>query len=491
VSVLNSIFKPFVEKSPICVMAAGALRRLLSAERLDALFERSRVSQYAHRLLFSKTFDLMGSMVSGSRKTVHHSYQTAEEPVGVSVTAVYGKLKGIEPCTSQALVREVGAEVSALIDQFGQAAQGGQASGEGVSLSSQSPAPLYPPVLPGYHTKILDGNCIEATHHRIKELRATAAGALPGKSLVVLDADRRVICDVFPCEDGHAQERALLGEVIPTIKPKELWIDDRNFCTFEMLWETNVRGAFFVTRRHGNMACESVGERRLVGRSETGTVYEQTVLVRGEGGRELRLRRVDVELDKSARDGDKVLSLLSNLPAEGEGAVDALTIAGIYRKRWGIETAFQELAGHFESEINSLGYPRAALFGFCVAIVLFNAVSLLRAALAATHGTKKVQEEVSSYYIAAELETTSRGMMIAVPPEQWEVFAKMTDAEFIAVMMMLAGKVNLRHFKKHPRGPKKPQPKRTYDPAHPHVATARELAKRSPRKRRSTLATHP
>ena len=48
-----------------------------------------------------------------------------------------------------------------------------------------------------------------------------AAGALPGKSLAVLDADRRLILDVFSCEDGHAQERALLDQVVPTLAENE------------------------------------------------------------------------------------------------------------------------------------------------------------------------------------------------------------------------------------------------------------------------------
>ena len=119
-----------------------------------------------------------------------------------------------------------------------------------------------------------------------------------------------------------------------------------------------------------------------------------------------------------------------------------------------------------------------------MALVLYNAVALMRAALRGAHGARKIEEEVSSYYIAAELETTSRGMMIAIPEEHWRVFGAMSPEDFVAVMLMLAGKVNLRHLKKHPRGPKKPQPPRTCDPAHPHVSTARILAKRQPRKRR-------
>ena len=55
--------------------------------------------------------------------------------------------------------------------------------------------------------KILDGNCIEATEHRLKELRTLAAGALPGISLVVYKPALGLVSDVVTCEDGHAQER--------------------------------------------------------------------------------------------------------------------------------------------------------------------------------------------------------------------------------------------------------------------------------------------
>jgi len=461
---LDPIFQRSVDHSAITVMAAAALARLLSPRRLDALFEQFRQGQYVHRLLFSTVFELMATVVAGTRKSIHHAYQTATEPVAVSVVAVYAKLQGIETATSQALVRDVGGEVAALMDQLGGALE---------------------PIAPGYQTRILDGNCIAASEHRIKELRRTAAGALPGKSLVVLDADRRLIRDVFPCEDGHAQERSLLDQVIPTIARDDLWIDDRNFCTFAFLHALDQRQAFFITRQHGNMVCEPRGTRRKVGQIEGGTVYEQLVSIRGNHGRQLQPRRIEIHLERATRDGDKVIYLLSNLPSRGPRGVNARRVAELYRRRWTIETAFQELALHLNSEINTLGYPQAALFGFCVALVLYNAVALMRAALRGAHGARKIEEEVSNYYIAAELETTSRGMMIAIPEAHWHVFGTMSPDDFVAVMLMLAGKVNLRHLKKHPRGPKKPQPARTYDPAHPHVATARLLAQRQPRKRRT------
>lgn len=462
---LDQIFEPFVNGSPVTVMAGAALSRLLSADHLNALFERNRQCQYERELLFSSVFHLMASVVMGTRKSIHHAYQSSPEPVGVSVVAVYEKLKGIETSTSQALVRDMAAEVASLIEQMGGS---------------------LPPLLAGYRVKILDGNCIAATEHRIKAIRTLAAGALPGKSLVVLDAQRRVVVDVFPCEDGHAQERALLEQVLPTVSKDDLWIEDRNFCTFGFLWGIHERDAFFITRQHGNMVCQPQEPLKKLGNTATGTVYEQRVSVCGEHGKVLELRRIEVHLKNATRDGDTIIALLTNLPATGTRAVSGCRVAELYQARWRIETAFQELAEHLNSEINALGYPKAALFGFCVALIIFNAISLMKAALRGRHGTQKIEEEVSNYYIAAELESTSRGMMIAIPQEHWRALGKLPQSAFVAVMLMLAGKVNLRHFKKHPRGPKKPQPKRIYDPAHPHVATARLLEQSKPRKKRDT-----
>ena len=50
---LDTVFAPFVKERPICVMARGVLERLLDADRIDALFERTAAQQYTRALLFS------------------------------------------------------------------------------------------------------------------------------------------------------------------------------------------------------------------------------------------------------------------------------------------------------------------------------------------------------------------------------------------------------------------------------------------------------
>ena len=152
-------------------------------------------------------------------------------------------------------------------------------------------------------------------------------------------------------------------------------------------------------------------------------------------------------------------------------------IAVLYQGRWAIETVFQELAKFFNSEIKTLGYPPAALFGFCVALVSYMILAVIKAALENVHG-KGTLEKVSGYYMADEISGTYRGMMIAISDEHWIVFRHMTNSELLRVLKQLTANVKLSALQKHPRGPKKPAPKRKSSKNHPHVSTARIIANR-------------
>ena len=211
-------------------------------------------------------------------------------------------------------------------------------------------------------------------------------------------------------------------------------------------------------------------EEQLIERSKSGVIYEQWVRISDGDGNARRCRRIRIVLKQPTRDGDKVLALLSNLP---KTAADAQQIAELYRRRWTIETAFQELEAHLHSEINSLGYPRAALFGFCVALVAYNVLALVKAALRSVHGEPKIADEVSGYYLAGHLQRTYHGMIISIPEQEWTIFQAMSSQTFAGTLRHLADKVNLAKFKKHKRGPKKPKAKPTHNPEKPHVSTAK------------------
>jgi hypothetical protein len=451
---LSPVFKPFVEQSPVSVMARAMMERVLNPDQLNEWFDSTANQQYTKDLLFSSLFDIMSQVVQGSHRSVHAAYQASKEDICVSITSVYNKLNGIETETSAQLVRYAAGQAAPIIKKL-----------HGTN----------PDLLSGLRVKLLDGNCIEKSHHRIKELRSLTAGPLPGKSLVVFDPAMRLPIDVFPCEDGHSQERSLLKAVLLTVEPKDAWIADRNFCTVDFTCSIASKKAYFVIREHKNYPYQLLGKEKYIGKTETGKVYEQAILVTDSAGQEHTFRRIRLSLKKNTRDGDSDIFIICNL---SKTKANAKKVADLYRGRWTIETAFQHLADYFNSEINALGYPRAALFGFCVALVSYIILSVIKAAMSSVHGVNVVENQISGYYLADELSATYRGMLIAISEEYWVVFQQMTPQQFSTILKKLAAKMKLYRFQKHPRGPKKPQPKRKGNKNTPHVSTAQIIAKR-------------
>jgi hypothetical protein len=224
--------------------------------------------------------------------------------------------------------------------------------------------------LPECRVNIVDGHGLEATERRRKVLRNTHAGALPGKSLVVYEPAQGLVTDVFPCEDGPAQERSLLGALRETGHAGDLWMADRNFCTCALRCDIDRRGAFFLIRQHDGLPYALVSFLDAPGRVETGQVAEQWVQIWDAQGDAHVLRRMRVQLDQATRDGRKLLYIVTNLPRQ---KTSTKRVARVDRQRWTLETAFQPLEASSHAAINTLGYPQAAFFGLCLALVAYNA----------------------------------------------------------------------------------------------------------------------
>jgi IS4 transposase len=452
---LAPIFDRFASESPLTVMARALLEHALQPEPIDELFERTAQVQYTDKLLFSTVVDTLSLVVCGFYKSPRKVYLSRPQQFPVTLKSVYEKLHGVELPVMRELVRDNAGRLTEVVEALGGA---------------------LPALLPGFTVKILDGNCLAATEHRLKELRDLAAGPLPGKTLVVLDPQLGLVSDVFPCEDGHAQERALLGPVLGSVQEGELWVEDRNFCTLG--WLSGVvrrRRAHVLVREHKGLPWAAVDGLRDIGRVETGAVFEQAVEVTDEGGAVLRLRRILIKLDKPTRDGDTEVALLTDLTAEQAGA---LALARLYLERWQIEAVFHVLTVALNCEQPRLGYPRAALFAFCVTLIAYNVLAVIKAALRVTHGADKVESEVSLYHVTEEIQQTHTGMMIAIVPREWLPFRGMSAVELASRLRELAGQVELSKYRKAPTRPKKPPTPRRHDPRQPHVSTARILAER-------------
>jgi IS4 transposase len=464
--VVSDLLRRFMRESPVTVMARAVLEHAFPDQILDQMFKRTARRQYEDKLLFSTVVKVLSAVVTRGRKSVRDAYLAETAQAQASLSALYVKLQNTETAVVSGLVRESFVRLEPVM--------------RGLKA-------VRPPLFPGYCAKILDGAHLAGTQHRLHETRSLHSSPLPGQAVVVLQPDQRLISAAFPCEDAYAQERALFDSVLATVEEDDLAIADRNFCTTEFLFGLVRRGASFVIRQHATTLWgkELLGKRRRVGRGETGVVYEQTLrIVDPLTDEALLLRRITVVLDRPTTDGDTEIHLLTTLPKR----FGAVRIAAAYLQRWRIENAFQEIERALRGEVDTLGYPKAALLAFGIALLIYNVVAVVKGALQAQHGEAAAFEKLSGYSLASEIAAVHAGMMIAIPPADWSrLLADTRLPELVKFLKETAASANPKRFAKSPRGPKKPPPKRTGGLREKHVSTHRLLLARQPAQLATTL----
>lgn len=463
--VFDKVFDRFIDDSAASVMLRGALENVLSAKRLDELFSKHAMRQVVGELLFSTCADVMSSVVCAIQPSVNAAYrcQNRKERISVSVQSVYNKLAGIEPQVSEALVRETAIDLAVIRSRIGELKKG---------------------PLPGYAVRIVDGNHLAGTEHRLQELRSLGAAALPGHTMPILNPHTELIEDILVCEDGHANQRTMHDQLLGKVDSRQCWIGDSHFCTKKTLFGIKRKRAYFLIRQHSSLQGELLGRRRKLGRVSTGVLYEQQMSI-GQDDQTMVVRRLTIVRNKPTKKGNKEVHLVTNLPQKVSGA----KAANAYLSRWTIESAFCKLATTLRSEINTLGYPDAALFGFCVGVVLYNTLAVVIASLEAAHPLPKVEDDdedvvksprYSYYYLADELSGVWRGMEIAIPSEAWKkAFADLTPIQLANKLLWLAKHVDPKQFHTNPYRTKKSKRSKTKSGNRGnHVSTHREIEKR-------------
>ena len=456
--VLPAILNPFAEGAAPAVMTRIALDWMIEGTSIDFILEGFTERHYTREFFLSHFVQVMLDVACGFRRSLRAAFLKRELNLIASLSAFYRKLARMEPAVSAAIVRETADRARQLI-----VAAGG----------------LLPEPIPGYAARILDGNVLTGTDHRINELRSTLSAALPGKSLAIYEPASGLVRDIVLEENAHTQERALLDRI--DIEPGQLWVMDRNFCVRTFLFRILRAEAFFLVRRHqSTLPFEPVGPLKSVGRGDAGEILEQPIRVDDPEceGRRYRLRRIVLRLDRPTREGESEIVLITNLPDD----VPADLCCAAYRGRWEIERHFQKLTDLLHCEIPTLGYPRAALFAFCMSVLAGNALAILKGNLRAVHGAEIVAE-LSIYTVVNEVAEIYPGMMMAVPPVQWSFLHGGSASLVAGLLNELAAKVPLERMLRSRRGPKKPRKtKKSSGSTIHHVATKklRDAARGAP-----------
>jgi hypothetical protein len=448
--VLPAILDPFAKGAAPAVMTRLALDWMIQRTSIDPLLEEVAQGQYDREFLLSHFVEVMADVACGFRSSPRSAFLKRQFDQIASLSAFYGKLNRMEPAVPAAIVGQTADRARELI-----VAAGG----------------LLPEPIPGYSARILDGNVLAGTDHRIDESRSTRAATLPGKSLAIYEPSSGLVRDVILEEDAHTQERALLDQVV--VEPGQLWVMDRNFCVRTFLFGILRSGAFFLVRRHAScLPFEEIKPLRSVARGDAGDIFEQPIWVDDPEceGRRYRLRRIVLRLDHPTREGETEIVLITNLPDQ----IKASLCCEVYRGRWEIERHFQKLTDLLHCEVPSLGYPRAALFAFCMSVLAGNALAILTGSLRAVHGDEMVAE-LSTHALVNDVAEVYPGMMIAVPPTEWKFLESCSASQVAELLTGLADRVPIERMLRSRRGPKKPRKDRGSPGSRIHHVATKKL----------------
>lgn len=456
--ILPAILDPFVDGAPAAVMTRIALDWILDGTPLDRILQEVAEGQFERAFLLRHFVEVMLDVACGFRPTPRAAFLRRDLEQVASISAFYRKLGRMELGVTEEVVRRTAARARQL------ARAGGG---------------LLPEPIPGYPARILDGNVLSGTEHRIESLRTTWSAGLPGMSLAIYEPATGTITDLILEEDAHTQERALFDRI--PIEPGRLYIADRNFCVRSLLFRITAAAAFFLVRWHrSTLPFRATSRLHRRGRCRSGEIIEQTIEVTDGNGVAHPLRRIVLKLDEPTRDGETEIVLITNLPAE----VAAAACCAAYGDRWEIEGHYQAMTDLLRCEIPSLGYPRAALFAFSMSAVAGNALAVLKGNLRVAHG-EEIAQEVSDFALVDEAAEDYPGMMKAVPPTAWPRAAMHGAEEVAAVLNDVAAKVPVHRMFRSRRGPKKPRPKRSRGNRIHHVSNKKLLDRAGGNRKRS------
>ena len=440
-----TIYQRFVERAPAAVLVHGLLDSCLSPAFLDATAgPHLPASPNPRQLAFSHLVEILPPVVFESKKSVGQSYRDATHPHPVATRkCVYERLAATPTAAVDALAAAVAERVRPLLDP-------------------------HPPGTTPFLT--LDGNHLAATQNRLADLAGLPA-ALPGQAMVLRDQATGVFLRVPSHDDGHANERSLHPRLLDWFGPGDVVIADSGFRTEAFPTGVRERGAGVIVRHHGAVGLTPLGERRECGRVATGRVYETRVRY---ARTQWEFRLVEVESDRPTRDGRRTIRVPTDVSEE---TLSAAEVAAKDLERRTIESAFRELAEGVRGEVETLAYPKAALFAFGLAVSVYDLLRVVRRAVE-RRADPASPVEVSPVLLGQEVSSYAAGLGAALDGNPRMPTADWDAPRLRAWVDELAGRLVGTRYARSKRGHrKKPRPKSKAANGS-HTATARILGQR-------------
>ena len=207
----------------------------------------------------------------------------------------------------------------------------------------------------GHRIIAVDGTCMTVSNTR--ELRKTF-GLHKGSSGLLLYPLVRMVClsivDTmiiinYRIAGFRTDENTLLKPMLKTLRKGDILLADRHFAGSNLYWSYMQNGLEYITRKHQKLIVSrlkrlwSYGANDFVAKLKTADVYRRR---NPEMPKYIRARLIKVKV--RIRGKVQYIWLVTSLLDEQYPAVE---IAGLYLKRWSIETLFRQFKIDFSADI--------------------------------------------------------------------------------------------------------------------------------------------
>lgn len=392
----NSFDVEVLHRLPLADAAVRLLDFALVEDHLDRVFQSHRGRSYEDIIRFPVMTRLLADGLFSQQRSAHQSFQRAKDQGQLDVTmpAVYGKLRRLPVGLSLGLFDECAARL------------------RDVAL----PVAVQPlrPSLQGFRCLAFDGKKLKHVLRRLKPLRGLKGKVFGGKLLVVQDMASTQAVALEAVLDGEAADNPLVpGAVarvraLPSDKPR-LWVGDRAFCEYTTMPLLAERGDTFVIRYQGSCKFHPDPEYpERTGVDRQGRTYVQQ---RGWLGpkQNVRCRKITV-----TRSGDQPFSVVTNLEDADQYPADDLL--ELYRRRWGIETMFQQVVQTFDLRHLIGTTAQATIFQAVLCLLVYNITLTIREVIAQAQA--KPAATISTKVLFDDLADELTGLWKLVPVEQ-------------------------------------------------------------------------
>jgi hypothetical protein len=464
---------------PLAQAVLELFDHVLDDELCEQVFDAHRGRCYQDELTFATLVRIIRDalMLHGGSANRAIADAVDDDRLECAPSGVYRKLANLPPTLSQAFLRRGTQRLAALA-----------ADGDGA-------ARVLAACFDKLDVIVIDGKQLKKAAKRLLATRAFTSGSLlGGKLLVALSLRSGLTIAMNASQDGEGNDVPLVGGLLEQLEALRgghgggggrpfLFVADRQFADLNIpALLTEHAGDHFLLRCGKSLTFQPDPSRaqQSAGVDEAGRPFTQAWGWIGstEDKRERVRRRYvrRITLPRGGEDEDDIILITDLLD---DASYPAAALLGLYRLRWTIEQAFQQVTEVFALERLIGASPRGIIFQGALCLLIYNLTLTIKGYVAGAgqQQASAVSTENLFYDLSRELIAWSvlggGGGAPSLPPPAPREPAAMRQR----LQILLGRRWNRRWLKKADKRPRKPKEKNPLPGGHASVYKLMQAAK--------------